>query len=273
MTTEPTPGTRPSELDRRRFLAATAGLTAAALAVPVALAQSGKPSGTGAAKESGKGAAPAAEPDGPFVLDPLPYAPEALEPFIDAETMRIHHGKHHAAYVKNLNAAVKGVSPTPVLATMLADLAGVPSERRTAVRNHGGGHYNHTLFWGVLAPKGMGGEPSKELVAAIESDLGGMAKFQEAISAKAMSQFGSGWAWLIVNGDRKLAVTATPNQDNPLMRGVVETLGTPIFGIDVWEHAYYLKYQNRRADYLKGVLELVNWAKVSEAHAVAMAGA
>ena len=252
----------PADLDRRQFLLATAATVAVAGGATgfVGAAQAPVP----AAPSQGGG-------EGPNVLPDLPYAPEALEPVIDAETMRLHHGKHHAAYVKNLNAAMKDLSPLASLRMLLKNLESVPADRRMAIRNNGGGHLNHSLFWTVLAPKGAGGEPSKELAEAIERDLGGMAKFHEAITAKAMGQFGSGWAWLLVAEDGKLAVTSTPNQDSPIMKGVVERLGTPIFGLDVWEHAYYLKYQNRRADYVKGVLEIVNWAKVSEHHRQAIA--
>ncbi|MBL9120687.1 MAG: superoxide dismutase [Phycisphaerae bacterium] len=264
------PPDRSNGFDRRRFLLSTAALVAASGAISQAGGQAPGGQAPAAPATGSGGAAPAA--DGPFTLDPLPYPPEALEPFIDAETMKIHHGKHHAAYVKNLNAAMKDMSPLVSLRMVLKRIDQFPADRRTALRNNGGGHVNHTLFWNVLAPKGSGGEPSKELVTAIESDLGGMTKFQEAISAKAMGQFGSGWAWLIVTPERKLAITSTPNQDSPIMQGVVEQVGTPIFGIDVWEHAYYLKYQNKRADYVKAVLELINWKTVSGLYAGAAAG-
>jgi superoxide dismutase, Fe-Mn family len=256
------PSSRPEGLDRRHFLVSSAAAAAAGI-----LAQAhAEPAGRSQVPAAAPTPAPA-QPEGTFKLDPLPYPPEALEPAIDAETMRIHHGKHHAAYVKNLNTTVAGLSPLVSLPTLLKKMDQFPSEWRTSLRNNGGGHSNHTLFWQVLAPKGTGGEPSKDLVAAIEADLGGLTKMNEALSAKAMGQFGSGWAWLIVTPEKKLAITSTPNQDSPLMKGIVEQVGTPIFGIDVWEHAYYLKYQNKRADYVKAVLELINWKMVSAFHA------
>jgi Fe-Mn family superoxide dismutase len=248
-------------VDRRTFIAAAA---AAAGTASVAFAQSAKPAAPTAP------AAPA-EADGPFTLPPLPYAPEALEPAIDAETMRIHHGKHHAAYVKNLNAAVKGMNVTGSVESLIAAIDALPADKRTAIRNNGGGHANHSLFWLTLAPKGTAGEPTKELAAAIEKDLGGMTAMRDALTSNAMARFGSGWSWLIVTPERTLAVTNSPNQDSPLMRGIAERPGTPIFGIDVWEHAYYLKYQNRRADYVKAVLDSIAWTEVSKRYAAALA--
>ncbi len=247
--------------DRRSFLA-----TAAALAAVPSIPASALGQATPAV------ATPAPEVEGPFVLPPLPYAHEALEPAIDALTMRIHHEKHHGAYVKNLNAALKGLKVTSNIDALIADIESLPADKRTAVRNNGGGHANHSLFWTVLAPPGTGGEPSKELIAALDRDLGGLAKAKETLSATAMSRFGSGWSWLVVTKDKKLAIVSTPNQDSPLMgKSAAETMGTPIFGIDVWEHAYYLKYQNLRADYVKAVLGIANWNEISKRFAAAMA--
>lgn len=193
-----------------------------------------------------------------FELSKLPYAYEALEPFIDAQTMTIHHTKHHQAYVTNLNAALEkhpelgGWS----LDDLVAKLADVPEDIRTAVRNHGGGHWNHDMFWNIMAP-GAGGEPKGALAKAVESDFGGFANFKAEFDKAAMGRFGSGWAWLVVKGD-KLAVVSTANQDSPLTDGL-----KPLLGIDVWEHAYYLKYQNRRADYIAAWWNVVNWDAVA----------
>ena len=202
-----------------------------------------------------------------FTLPPLPYAYDALEPAIDQETMTFHHDKHHQAYVDKLNEAVdkdeslKGQSLEQLFATM--------SKLPKAVRNNGGGHWNHSLFWELLAPTDQTGEPSAELAAAIDRDLGGMDKFKEDFNAAGAGQFGSGWAWLIVQ-DGKLKVTSTPNQDNPLM-DVAEDRGAVVLAADVWEHAYYLKYQNRRPEYLKAFWSVVNWKKANELFAAATA--
>jgi Fe-Mn family superoxide dismutase len=187
-------------------------------------------------------------------LPPLPYAPAALEPHIDATTMSIHHDKHHQAYVNNLNAAIE---KAPELASWSLDdicrkISSVPEAVRTAVRNNGGGHWNHSMFWPQMAAKG-GGEPGGKLGDAIKSTFGDFAKFREQFAAAAMGRFGSGWAWLITDGG-KLSIVSTPNQDNPLMDGK-----TAVLGLDVWEHAYYLKYQNRRADYVTAWWNVVNW--------------
>ena len=191
-------------------------------------------------------------------LPPLPYANDALEPYIDAQTMEIHHDRHHNTYVSNLNNAVAGTEfenvPTAELITRLDAL---PESIRTAVRNNGGGHVNHTFFWEILGPAGGAG-PSGDLAAAIEA-FGGLDALKDAVNKAGAGRFGSGWAWVVVK-DGKLAVTSTPNQDNPTMDGS----GTPILGIDVWEHAYYLKYQNKRPDYLGAVWNVINWAKVGE---------
>ena len=202
-----------------------------------------------------------------FTLPPLPYAHDALEPAIDKATMSFHHGKHHQAYVDNLNKAIdadpalRGKSMDELFATM--------STLPKAVRNNAGGHWNHSLFWKLMAPSSKAGRPSPELAAANDRDLGGMEKFKEAFNAAGAGQFGSGWAWLIVQ-DGKLKVTSTPNQDNPLM-DVAEEKGSVVLAADVWEHAYYLKYQNRRADYLKAFWTVVNWNKANELFAAATA--
>ncbi len=200
-----------------------------------------------------------------FTLPPLPYAHDALEPAIDKETMTFHHGKHHQAYVDNLNKAVD--ADLALQGRSLEDLFAVMSTLPRAVRNNGGGHWNHTLFWELLAPQGQTGAPSAELAAAIDRDLGGMNAFKTAFNAAGAGQFGSGWAWLILQNGR-LKVTSTPNQDNPLM-DVADEKGTVVLGADVWEHAYYLKYQNRRADYLAAFWSVVNWNKVNALYAAA----
>jgi len=202
-----------------------------------------------------------------FTLPPLPYAYDALEPAIDKETMTFHHDKHHQAYVDNLNKAVD--ADAALQGKSLEELFATISAAPKAVRNNGGGHYNHALFWELLAPAGQGGEPSAELAAAIDRDLGGLDKFKEDFNAAGAGQFGSGWAWLIVQ-DGKLKVTSTPNQDNPLM-DVAEQKGAIVLGADVWEHAYYLKYQNRRPDYLKAFWTVVNWNKANALFAAATA--
>jgi superoxide dismutase, Fe-Mn family len=198
-----------------------------------------------------------------FTLPALPYAPDALEPHIDKATMEIHHGKHHQAYVTNLNKALEG---KPEADSSIEDIITNISKFAPAVRNNGGGHYNHSLFWTLLSPNG-GGEPTGELAEAIKSTFGSFEDFKTKVSEAGATRFGSGWAWLIV-ADGKLAVTSTPNQDNPLM-DIAEVKGTPILGIDVWEHAYYLKYQNRRPDYLAAIWNVINWEKVAELYAKA----
>ena len=199
----------------------------------------------------------------------LPYAFDALEPHIDSQTMQIHHGKHHAAYVAKLNAAIEGtdLASTPI-EQLISDLSAVPENIRGAVRNNGGGHANHTLFWQVMGPSG-GGEPSGELADAINSACGSFDAFKEQFANAAVTRFGSGWAWLCAKSDGSVCVCSTPNQDSPLMAGVVECVGTPILGLDVWEHAYYLNYQNRRPDYIAAFWNVVNWDKVAELYAAA----
>lgn len=200
-----------------------------------------------------------------FTLPPLPYAYDALEPAIDKETMTFHHDKHHQAYVDKLNEAIDG--DASLQGKSLEELFANISKAPKAVRNNGGGHWNHSLFWELLAPQDQTGEPSAELAAAIDRDLGGMDKFKEAFNAAGAGQFGSGWAWLIVQ-DGRLKVTSTPNQDNPLM-DVADDRGAVVLAADVWEHAYYLKYQNRRPDYLKAFWTVVNWNKANELFAAA----
>ena len=202
-------------------------------------------------------------------LPDLTYAHSALEPHIDARTMEIHHGKHHATYVNNLNAALEGHAElaSKSIEDLLSDLSAVPESARTAVRNNGGGHYNHSLFWQVIGPN-AGGAPSGDLAAAIDAELGGLDAFKEAFAKAGATRFGSGWAWLTVV-DGKLVVHSTPNQDNPLMKGVNDVVGTPILGLDVWEHAYYLNYQNRRPDYIAAFWNVVNWDKVGALYAAA----
>ncbi|NIQ27530.1 MAG: superoxide dismutase [Gammaproteobacteria bacterium] len=201
----------------------------------------------------------------PHELPPLPYDHKALEPHIDEQTMRIHHGKHHAGYVSKLNAALEKHAKLAdwSVERLLGELNKVPEDIRTAVRNNGGGHANHTLFWSIMSPKG-GGEPSGDLAEAIKSAFGSFAKFKEELSNAAAGRFGSGWGWLSLDKRGKLLVESTPNQDSPLLEG-----RTPILGIDVWEHAYYLKYQNRRPDYIQAWWNTINWGAVAERFAAA----
>ena len=198
-----------------------------------------------------------------FELPSLPYAQDALEPHIDARTMGIHHGKHHAGYTDKLNAAIAGTALDGMsIEDILGDLGAVPENIRGAVRNNGGGYANHSLFWQIMGPDG-GGEPSGALADAINSACGSFADFKAAFSAAAAGQFGSGWAWLVAEGGA-VSVTSTPNQDTPLMDGKA-----PILGIDVWEHAYYLNYQNLRPNYIAAFFNVINWAKVAELYAAA----
>lgn len=197
----------------------------------------------------------------------LPYAFNALEPHIDAKTMEIHHGKHHATYVTKLNATIEG---TPLekksIEDLISKISAVPEDKRGAVRNNGGGHYNHSLFWEMISPKG-GGKPSGDLAKAIDKSFGSFDAFKEQFSSAAVNRFGSGWAWLCVS-EGALKVCSTPNQDNPIM-DVAECKGIPILGLDVWEHAYYLNYQNRRPDYISAFFNLINWDKVSNLYSSA----
>ena len=230
----------------RRHLLTGAALLATSAAIPRAWAQA---------------------PSGPFKLDPLPYAPSKNEPHIDAQTMELHHGKHHAAYVNNLKAALgqNAEAARMPLHEMLAKLGQVPESIRATIRNSGGGHANHTMFWQIMG--GSGGEPSGELRSAIDRDLGGFQKFQADFNTAGERQFGSGWVFVTVERDGRLALTSRPNQDTPLMDGKLVLMGN-----DVWEHAYYLKYQNRRADYLKAWWNVLDWGRIGERYAAAKAG-
>jgi Fe-Mn family superoxide dismutase len=197
---------------------------------------------------------------GPYALAPLPYPYDALEPYIDAQTMQIHHDRHHAAYVDNLN---KAVANYPELAKrsvedLLRELSSIPEAVRTAVRNHGGGHFNHTLYWQIMSRSGAR-QPAGELARAIDAQFGSFDSFQDQLTRAATGVFGSGWAWLALDRDKRLSIVTSPNQDTPLSTGL-----TPLLGIDVWEHAYYLKYQNRRADYVAAFHKVLNWDVISD---------
>ena len=195
-----------------------------------------------------------------FALPPLPYEFGALEPHIDAQTMEIHHDRHHQAYINNVNAAIEKHPElgSKSIEDLLGDLNAIPEDIRTVVRNNGGGHYNHSLFWEIMGPNG-GGEPTGAVGAAITSTFGDYATFKETLTKAAVGQFGSGWGWLVKDGSGKLSIFGRPNQDTPLSEGL-----TPVLGVDVWEHAYYLKYQNRRPDYIDAWWNVVNWAKVAD---------
>ncbi len=196
---------------------------------------------------------------------PLPYAYNALEPYIDEQTMHLHHDKHHVGYTTNLNNAIKGTEfDSWDVRKLVESLAKVPENIRTTVRNNGGGHLNHGLFWEIMGPN-KGGEPKGSLADAINSAFGGYEKFKEKLTQTAQTRFGSGWAWLVVKKDKKLDIYSTPNQDSPYMEG-----DTPILGLDVWEHAYYLKYQNRRPEYIAAFFSLINWDRVAEHYAKAL---
>ena len=237
-------------LSRRRLMAGSACCAAVVLVPPIALAQAQAPA-----------------PDGPFKLPPLPYPANALEPHIDARTMEIHHDRHHAAYVANINTVAKDhpqIAEKPAQ-DVLAKLGEVPEAIRTTVRNNLGGHVNHSMFWQIMGPGG--GKPEGEVAAAIARDLGGLEKFQNDFNAAGTRVFGSGWVFVTVGRDGKLALETRPNQDSPLMDGK-----RVLFGNDVWEHAYYLSYQNRRPDYLKAWWNVVNWKKISERYAAAKSG-
>ncbi len=197
-----------------------------------------------------------------FELPALPYATDALEPHIDKETMEIHHGKHHQAYVDNLNKAIAGTDAEKL---SIEDICATISTYPPAVRNNGGGHYNHSLFWTILSANG-GGSPSGDLASAIDEAFGSFDELKKKLQEAGATRFGSGWAWLIVDGSGKLQVTSTPNQDNPLF-DIAEVKGTPILGIDVWEHAYYLKYQNKRPGYLEAIFNVIDWSAVAKRYA------
>jgi Fe-Mn family superoxide dismutase len=234
-------------IDRRSFLKTTGAAAVAAAAIHLqakaAKAQAGPPI---------------------YTLPPLGYPFDALEPFIDATTMEIHHDKHHQAYVTNLNKALDGSGVAAQgVEKLIANLDQAPEKIRTAVRNNGGGHANHSLFWQLM--KKDAGSPTGDLKAAIETQLGGFNKFKEDFTKAALGRFGSGWAWLSLDKDKRLTIESTPNQDSPIMTG-----SSPLLGIDVWEHAYYLKYQNRRPEYVAAFFSIINWPKVSELHAAAI---
>jgi superoxide dismutase, Fe-Mn family len=215
------------------------------------------------ARDTAKAAAPAG-----FTLPPLPYDYDALEPSIDKETMQIHHDKHHAAYVKNLNAALKDHPDffKMDIVEVLKNVGKLPKDVQQAVINNGGGHLNHSLFWNWMAPKGKGGEPSGALAKAIDESFESLSKFQEKLSTAGVKQFGSGWAWLVLDKG-KLAVVSSANQNSPVLTGA-----TPLLGVDVWEHAYYLKYQNRRPEYIAAWWNVVNWKDVDERYGAALKG-
>ena len=201
----------------------------------------------------------------PYQVPPLPYPNNALEPSIDARTMEIHHDKHHAAYVNNVNKAIEGTEwDNRPIEELVKNIEKVPEKIRTAVRNNGGGHYNHSLFWTIMGP-GKGGQPGGKLGEAIASQLGGFENFKKEFTAAAAGRFGSGWAWLSVDQGKKLVVESTPNQDSPLMNG-----NTPILGCDVWEHAYYLLYQNRRPDYVASFFNVIDWDAVAKRYETAI---
>ena len=240
-------------MTRRHALKATALAGAALATLPGAFAQNSS-------------TAPAAASVGPFTLPPLPYGYDALEPFIDTQTMQIHHDKHHAAYVANLNKAVAGINELGLLEIthLLKNYNSLPENIRTAVRNNGGGHYNHWLFWQMMKKNG-GGTPTGTLAKAIDTSFGSFSAFRNGLTQAALGQFGSGWAWLVLDG-KQLKIEPTANQDTPLSAGRV-----PLLGVDVWEHAYYLKYQNKRADYIGAWFNVVNWDFVAERYAKASA--
>jgi superoxide dismutase, Fe-Mn family len=250
---------RTVSITRRSLVVSTATLAAAAFAPRIGLFPASAAPATAPA--------PAPAPSGPFKLDPLPYPTNALEPHIDARTMEIHHDRHHQAYVTNLNNAAKdhsNVASMP-LQDILSKLGEMPEAIRTVLRNSGGGHANHMMFWQVMGPRG--GKPAGTLATAIDRDLGGLQKFQDDFNAAGGRVFGSGWVFVTVTKDGKLAIETKPNQDTPLMDGKHVLLGN-----DVWEHAYYLTYQNRRPDYLKAWWNTVNWTKVGDRYTAAMAG-
>lgn len=205
----------------------------------------------------------------PFSLPELPYAYDALEPAIDAETMELHHSRHHQSFVTTLN---EEAAADPELGELsLEEIVATAGERSTRLRNNAGGHWNHTFFWEIMAPEGEGGEPSGELAEAIDTVFGSLDEFKEAFEEAGVGRFGSGWVWLIVDENDQLAITSTPNQDNPLM-DVADEPGTPVLGNDVWEHAYYITYRNRRPEYLSAWWDVVNWEQASENYAAALGG-
>ncbi|WCL81714.1 superoxide dismutase [Saprospira sp. CCB-QB6] len=254
-------------MNKRTFLKRSATLALGASLSPLFLQSC---QGEEPKKEEGQGKEEAATGLSEFVLPALPYAADALLPHIDTETMNIHHGKHHAGYVKKLNAALAG-NPLQKEANSLEDLLGrlEEKEEHTALRNNGGGHYNHSLFWANMSPEG-GGTPAGEFGQALEKAFGSFEQFANEFKAAAASRFGSGWAWLAVNAKKELYICSTPNQDNPLMGKIVEQPGQPILGLDVWEHAYYLNYQNQRKSYINSFFNIINWSAVAERWAKAV---
>ena len=255
-------------MEKRSFL--KAGFTFAAAALVSPLLKSCKTATPAAATAATKMPAPTRTRTGAFELPVLPYAFSALEPHIDAKTMEIHHGKHHAAYVANLN---KAITDTPYANYHLEDiLARLSDTDAPAIRNNGGGHYNHALYWSIMSPDGSKTGPSDALTQAMTAKWGSFDKTKTALTDAAKGVFGSGWAWLCVGADKQLFISTTPNQDNPLMTQFVKQTGTPILGIDVWEHAYYLKNQNRRADYLSSFFNVVNWQEVTKRYEQALKG-
>uniref|UniRef100_A0A7S0XNJ9 Superoxide dismutase n=1 Tax=Erythrolobus madagascarensis TaxID=708628 RepID=A0A7S0XNJ9_9RHOD len=212
-----------------------------------------------------------------FALPKLPYEYAALEPYIDSTTMNIHHTKHHQTYINNVNGVLTGANGDAIkglsLEAIQRNIASLPDAIKTPVRNSGGGHYNHTMFWTLMAGVGSANSsPVGDLKSAIDADFGSFDEMQKKFNAAAAARFGSGWAWLCVDNAKKLYICSTPNQDNPLMAGIVDAPGTPILGLDVWEHAYYLKYQNRRPEYISAFWNVVNWDKVGENYGAALAG-
>jgi Fe-Mn family superoxide dismutase len=245
-------------LNRRHFLYLLGATSVGALTIDACALSQNTPSGTTVTRQTGSGKT------GVIQLPPLPYAYEALEPHIDATTMRFHHDKHHAAYVKNLNAALDKHPQlkSKTVEDMLRNLLSVPEDIRMIVRNNGGGHVNHSMFWRIMKPKG-GGEPTGAIASAINQNFGSFAAFKKQFNEAGAGRFGSGWVWLVRNSNGKLEVTTTSNQDSPLSEGKY-----PILGNDVWEHAYYLKYQNRRPDYLNAWWNVLNWDEVNRRFAM-----
>ncbi len=253
---------KPTKMDKRKFLKVSALVTTGLALAPLwgcnpAKTENENKHRTGAENETAPDYEKRTEP---FTLPDLQYPVEALEPNIDKMTMEIHHGKHHAGYVRKLNAALDGTKFNDMpLSVIMSNV----STDDTGVRNNGGGHYNHSLFWDVIAPN-AGGLPEGKLNEAMKTAFGTFDDFKAAFSKAAKTRFGSGWAWLSVDDAGKLFISSTPNQDNPLMKNIVEQVGTPILGIDVWEHAYYLNYQNRRGDYIANFFNVIDWAKVGQ---------
>ncbi len=239
-------------MKKRTFVKATTALVVGSTLAPIIQACEPK-------KETKEAPAAVDAPSGAFEVPALTFDFNALEPNIDAMTMEIHHDKHHAGYVRKLNAALEG---NPLSGKGLEDIMAAVSADDPGVRNNGGGHYNHSLFWSIMSPNG-GGTPSGDLADAINSSFDSFDNFKEQFSKAAATRFGSGWAWLCQGADGKLFVTSTPNQDNPLMSQIVEKTGTPLLGIDVWEHAYYLNYQNRRGDYIGNFFNVIDWGAVA----------